>query len=334
MDFLPDTDQQALADATRDFIVHRFPLNDCPVLLDDVHWKEIAELGWLGLATDEDAGGAGATLVDEAFVFREVGRGLVPGPILTTLAAARLAAWTGDSALAAELIGGRTRVARAVPATAAGDRLLITDAPGSALTLIVDEASAALYATPIDLELSPGLEDGTVLGRVRTDDLGTPVLGTEDAEIVARLRRVLSILTSAQLAGITGATRDLATEYAKDRVQFGKPIGAFQAIKHRCADMAVNALAAENVMFFAALAETTTMAGSEFHVLAAAAFCRRAAFANVRANVQIHGALGFTVEDSAHRFVKRTHALCSVEGFGRAATRLGTLAHPNASEEL
>ncbi|KZS57890.1 hypothetical protein A4G26_14895 [Mycobacterium kansasii] len=334
MDFLPDPDQQALADATRDFIVHRFPLNDCPVRLDDVHWKEIAELGWLGLATDENAGGTDATLVDEAFVFREIGRGLVPGPILTTLAAARLAAWTGEPELAAELIGGRTRVARALPATAAGERLLITDAPGSALTLIVGEATAALYATPIDLDLSPGLEDGTVLGRARTEELGAPVLGTEDAEIVARLRRVLAILTCAQLAGITGATRDLAIEYAKDRVQFGKPIGAFQAIKHRCADMAVAALAAENVMFFAALTESTTTTGSEYHVLAAAAFCRRAALATVRANVQIHGALGFTVEDSAHRFVKRTHALCSVESFGRAATRLGTLAHPNASEEL
>jgi alkylation response protein AidB-like acyl-CoA dehydrogenase len=334
MDFLPNADQQALAEATRDFTGQRLPLNDCPVRLDDVHWKEIAELGWLGLATDEDAGGAGASLVDEAFVFREIGRGLVPGPILTTLAAGRLAAWVGDSVLAAELVEGRTRVARAVVGPREGDRLLITEAPGSALTLLVDQSSATLYETPADLELRPGLEDGTVLGRATAESMGAPVLTTEDVVTVARLRRVLSILTSAQLAGIAGATMDLATEHAKSRIQFGKPIGAFQAIKHRCADMAINALAADNVMFFAALTETMTAPGSEYNALAAAAFCRRAALANVRTNVQIHGAMGFTVEDSAHRFVKRTHALCSVEGFGRAAMRLGMLARPNASEEL
>jgi alkylation response protein AidB-like acyl-CoA dehydrogenase len=124
----------------------------------------------------------------------------------------------------------------------------------------------------------------------------------------------------------------LATQHAKNRAQFGKPIGAFQAIKHKCADMATNALAADNVTFFAALSETVA-SDSDYHALAAAACCRRAAFANARASVQIHGAMGFTVENSAHRFVKRTHTLCVAESFDKAAELLGGLPAAKTSEE-
>ena len=265
MDFLPDADQDALIEATRQYIQSRLPLTDSLARLDDLRWKEITELGWLGLATEEDAGGAGATLLDEVFVFREIGRGLVPGPILTTLAAARLAAWTGQTTLSTELIGGQARVARAVPLPGDNDRLLVLDAEDSALVLVVDRDRVALYSTPQRLEPSAGLEDGTSVGHAGRADLGPASVADDDGRTVGRLRRVLSILTSAQLAGICGATRDLATEYAKNRVQFGKPIGAFQAIKHKCADMATHALAADNVTFFAALTEMTGAPTSDYH---------------------------------------------------------------------
>jgi alkylation response protein AidB-like acyl-CoA dehydrogenase len=332
VDFLPDGDQDALVESTRQYIESRIPLSDSITRLDDIRWKEITELGWLGLATEENAGGAGATLLDEVFVFREIGRGLVPGPVLTTLAAARLAAWTGDTALSANLIGGQARVARALRLPGDKKRLLLVDAEDSALSLLVDSDQVAVYSTPQHLDLSSGLEDGTSLGYTGLAELGRASIVSEDRRTVGRLRRVLSILTSAQLAGISGATRDLATQHAKDRTQFGKPIGAFQAIKHKCADMATNALAADNVTFFAALTETVA-SDSDYHALAAAACCRRAAFANARANVQIHGAMGFTVENSAHRFVKRAHTLCVAESFDKAAELLGGLPAAQTSEE-
>lgn len=331
MDFLPDADQEALVEATREYIQSRVPLIGSTARLDDVRWKEMSELGWLGLATDESAGGAGATLLDEVFVFREIGRGLVPGPILPTLAAARLAAWTGHPALAREMIGGQVRVARAIPLPGDGDRLLVLDGEDSALLIVVDDGRAGLYTTPRHLGSSPGLEDGTSVGHTARGALPLAPVVTDDDQMVGRVRRLLAILTCAQLVGICGATRDLATEHAKSRIQFGKPIGAFQAIKHKCADMATQAWAAESVTFFAALSE---MAGpSDYHALAAAACCHRAAFANARANVQIHGAMGFTVEDSAHRFVKRTHTLCATESFDRAAALLGGLPTAQTSEE-
>ncbi|MGB8391715.1 acyl-CoA dehydrogenase family protein [Mycobacterium sp.] len=333
MDFLPDTDQDALIEATRWYIESRLPLADSIARPDEIRWKEFAQLGWLGLATEEDAGGAGATLLDEVFVFREIGRGLVSGPILATLVAARLAAWTGRTTLSTDLIGGQARVARAIALPGGKDRLLLLDAEDSALTLLVDGDRVALYTTPQHLEPSPGLEDGTSVSHTGLANLGQAEVVNEDRQTVNRLQRVLSVLTCAQLAGICGATRDLATEHAKNRVQFGKPIGAFQAIKHKCADMATNALAADNVTFFAALTEMTPAPESDYHTLAAATCCRRAAFANARANIQIHGAMGFTVEDSAHRFVKRTHALCVTESFDRAAELLGGLPGEQISEE-
>jgi alkylation response protein AidB-like acyl-CoA dehydrogenase len=333
VDFLPGPDQQALIDATRDYVESKIPLTDSLARLDDIRWKEITELGWLGLAVDEDAGGAGATLLDEVFVFREIGRGLVCGPLLATLAAARLAAWTGDTALSTGLIAGQARVARAIPLPGHSDRLLLLDPEDSALVLLVDDDRVALYSTPQHIDSSPGLEDGTSVGHVGIGELGSASTATEDHPTLGRLRRVLSILTSAQLAGIAGATSDLATEHAKSRIQFGKPIGAFQAIKHTCADMAVNALAADNITYFAALTETTGAQASDHHALAAAACCHRAAFANARDNVQIHGAMGFTVEETAHRFVKRTHTLCVTESFDLAAELLGGLPIAETGEE-
>lgn len=332
MDFLPDSDQQALADATRDFVRARFPLQHNAAEVDDGQWKEIAEFGWLGLGADEEVGGAGATLVDEGFVFREVGRGLVPGPILSTLAAGRLAWWAGETDLAASLIGGERRAARAVEADADGT-LLVLDPRGADVALLIGDRGAALHPMPDEPELHPGMEDGTVVARINADQLGEPLARLTDDDAVARLRRLILILTSAQLAGIAQATTDMACEHAKNRVQFGKPIGAFQAIKHKCADMATNALAADNLMFFAALNETLSASGSELHAQAAAAFGRRAAFANVRANVQIHGAMGFTVETHAHRYVKRTHVLSASEELGRSARRLGKLRRQEVSWE-
>jgi alkylation response protein AidB-like acyl-CoA dehydrogenase len=333
VDFLPDSDQDALVEATRDYIGSRFPLVDPPARLDDVTWKEIASFGWLGLAADEQIGGAGASLLDEVFVFREIGRGLVCGPILTTLAAARLAALTGRNDLAAELISGQHRVSRALPLPGDSNHLLLLDADSSDLTLLLEKDRIVLGSTPRLVSEHRGLEDGTLVGHIEHSALCDPAIDSDDVATVHAVKTTLSILTSAQLAGIAGATRDLATSYAKDRVQFGKPIGAFQAIKHKCADMATNALAADNVTFFAALAESTTPRSGYF-ALAAAANTRRAAFANARANIQVHGAMGFTVEDSAHRFLKRTHTLCVTEGFGQAAEQLGGLPSAEMSEEI
>jgi alkylation response protein AidB-like acyl-CoA dehydrogenase len=318
VDFTPSDDQQALARATREFVESRFSDHQQAAAPDDLLWKELAGLGWLGLGVAEDAGGYGATLLDEAFVFTELGRGLVTGPVLTTLAAARLATWQGARDLAESLITGELKVARAVQA---GDAILLADPEGSALALLVTDEVASLVSIPAATEMTTGIDDAA-LGRVGVAELTDTVVECRDVVTIAGLRRVLTVLTSAQLAGIASATADFATDHAKTRVQFGRAIGAFQSVKHACADMAIWAHAAIHAAYWAALTET------DYDVLAAAAFCRRAAFNNTRVNVHLHGALGFTTESTAHRYLKRTHTLCATEGFDRSARKLSSCGAP------
>lgn len=319
MDFTPSDDQESLARVTREFVQSRFPGHQPATAPNGLLWKEIAELGWLGLGVPEHSGGLGATLVDEAFVFTELGRGLVSGSVLTTLAAARLAARVGRQDLAESLIAGDIRVTRAVPA---GETLLIADPGVATLALQVTDEVARLASIPESVEMTKDVEDAP-LGRVGAAELTEVVVDCRDAEVIAALRRVLSVLTSAQLSGIASATADYATEHANTRVQFGRAIGAFQSVKHACADMAIWAHAASRATYWAALTET------EYDVLAAAAFCRRAAFGNARTNIHLHGALGFTTESTAHRYLKRVHILSATEGFDHAARRLASCGHPS-----
>jgi alkylation response protein AidB-like acyl-CoA dehydrogenase len=98
-------------------------------------------------------------------------------------------------------------------------------------------------------------------------------------------------------------------EYAEARVQFGQPIGAYQAVKHSCADMAIRAEAAASELFFAALAFEGARTDAAFQVSAAKVVAADAARCNAAANVQIHGGMGFTFEQDAHLYVKRSHVL-------------------------
>src|SRR5262249_42311423 len=106
---------------------------------------------------------------------------------------------------------------------------------------------------------------------------------------------------------IAEATRDLAVDYAKTREQFGKPIGSFQAIKHKCADMAVNAEAACSQTLLAALSLSKQEHDSMFQGAAATVVSNRAAVSNGEETIQIHGGMGFTSDCDAHLFLKRAH---------------------------
>jgi alkylation response protein AidB-like acyl-CoA dehydrogenase len=120
------------------------------------------------------------------------------------------------------------------------------------------------------------------------------------------------LLACAYLTGIAEAALAMAVEYAKTRRQFDQPIGAFQSIKHACADMAVRAEAARAQTYYAAMAVVTDAAGCGNEVAAARLITRRAAIENAKVNIQIHGAMGFTEESEAHLFLKRAHALAAL----------------------
>ena len=127
---------------------------------------------------------------------------------------------------------------------------------------------------------------------------------------------------AAQLVGVAEATRDQAVDYAKVREQFGQPIGAFQALKHRCADMAVQAELAYAQTFLAGLFELHAQTDSVFQGAAARVLAGEAALDNARSAIQIHGAIGFTWECDVHWLLKRAHLLRQLGGSPAAFRRM------------
>jgi alkylation response protein AidB-like acyl-CoA dehydrogenase len=165
--------------------------------------------------------------------------------------------------------------------------------------LLVDAGAAA------DREEQPGL-DPSVGVELATLDAGASTAG----DLVARGR----VLVAAMQAGICEATRDESAAYAKVREQFGKPIGTFQAVKHRCADMAVRAEATGGLTFLAALSLQDRTPEAPALVGLAKALASEHALANAADDIQNHGGTGFTAECPAHRYLKRANLLATVLG--------------------
>jgi alkylation response protein AidB-like acyl-CoA dehydrogenase len=334
VDLLPSPDQLELTAAAREFFAEQVPpagirlRRDEPAVLDVTTWHAGAELGLLGLSLPEDVGGSGLGLDDEVLVFREIGRGLVPGPFLSTALGARLAVLSGSPDLARRMVEGRAAVALGElrdgsvgPETLTG-RLDVLDAAGASFVLVLGEDGAGLVdaAALGELTPQPSIDPGTRLASADVD--AAPVLcWLPETEEPLRLRAL--VLVSAVLVGIAEAVRDQSSEYAKTRVQFGRPIGVNQAIKHRCADMAVAAEAALSQTLFGAVALASDRADREFQVLAAKIVAARAAIDGAAANIQIHGGMGFTYEHDAHLYLKRAHVLDLL--FGRTADHLAAL---------
>jgi alkylation response protein AidB-like acyl-CoA dehydrogenase len=282
----------------------------------------LAQMGWFGFSAAADQGGAGLRLVDEALMFRELGRRIVPGPLLSTTLAARVAVASGSLAVAADLIGGKRLAGLAEVRTGGdvvvwdagpADYLLVVDANRSRLSLIsTDGLPATSFADSID----PFYR----LATLEAAQLPQPIACVEDADAEGLLGHG-RVLVAAVLTGLAEGARDHSAAYAKERVQFGKPIGAFQAVKHRCADTALRAEAAWAQTAVAAIRLADL--GPEMaqvDVAAAKVVAGDAAIRNARDNIQNHGGLGYTAENEAHLFLKRSHILANTLGDARSLT--------------
>jgi alkylation response protein AidB-like acyl-CoA dehydrogenase len=301
MDLLPSADQDEIVATVRSQLDAGFDPSDRAL------WRRCAELGWFGLGLDESLGGVGFGLAEEALLFAELGAHATPGPFLPTVLGARVAAEAGESELAAQVLSGEAVVALAEPhVTGRADdagAVRIVDGPGADLLLHLTHDRVALVdAAAVDAVGIPSID--TLVPVSIAHDVGRATVRAEASDPAA-LRARGTVLIAAELAGIATATAEQSTQYAKDREQFGVPIGSFQAVKHRCADMAVRAEAATASVRYAALALADGRPDATFAVHAARSVAGDAAVANARVNVQNHGGIGFTWEHTAHRFVTR-----------------------------
>jgi alkylation response protein AidB-like acyl-CoA dehydrogenase len=307
MNLAPSQDQQAVAAMANEFLGQELPIARLRELaqerngpaLDEHTWKRCAGLGWLALGLSEEAGGSGFGLPEEVMLFRELGRHLAPGPFLSSVIGARVAAAAGASELVNAIVSGERQVGIEV-----GD--IAVNVRQADLILVIDTDAGELFTLksvdPID-----GIDPGSRFAQVRK---GAAVARAVDPHLLSRAR----VLVAAEQLGIIEAVRDMSASYAQTRVQFGKPIGAFQAVKHRCADMAIAAYATIGELFQAALLVEAGTEDAAFHAANAYVLATNGAKVSTADNIQNHGGIGFTWEQDSHLFLKRALLLEHILG--------------------
>jgi alkylation response protein AidB-like acyl-CoA dehydrogenase len=342
VDLLSSDDQLELVRVASEFFTEQLPISairerrEEPSAITRKLWSAGADLGLLGLSAAEDIGGAELDLEDEALLFRELGRRLVPGPFLASVLGARLAALAGHADLARSIVTGEVLVGLAQrrdgepgnggPVEGTFD---LFDTPDARYVLVADPSGAGLLdmASLAGVRAIECIDPGTRLASARADRV-VPLCWMPAGDDPIRSRGL--VLASAVLVGIAEAARDGAVVHAKTRVQFGRPIGVNQAIKHACVDMAVAAEAAWEQTLFAAISLRSGRIDAEFQVLAANVVAGRAAIDNAAANIQVHGGMGFTYEHDAHLYLKRAHVIEQL--FGSTRDQLDELLGQEAAQ--
>ncbi len=303
MDFELTADQESLQEGIRAFLDGRFPLDTVRAIeaagtLDRGRWQELGETGVFSLTLPEADGGLGFGISEAALVFEELGRALVPGPLVATLLAAP---WI-DGAAAGETVVGLFEPATPVSVVERQpelDALLVIDAGG-----IRRLDPAAVPTEPVRRPVDALTPMWLVTGDVpRGDDVA-------NGSAAARARLEGIVLTAALQLGLAIRATELATAYAKEREQFGRVIGSFQAVKHLCADMLVRAEVARAAVYAAAVALDGRSDDDPARAAAVAkTMAGDAAIANGKSGIQVHGGIGFTWEVDAQRFWKRACVL-------------------------
>jgi len=288
-------------------------------------WQTLCEqIGVAALPIPEEYGGAGATLVESCLVLEELGASLAPSPMLSNLI-------TGQALLAAPAGEERTdllaRVAAGEVASLLSiNRLIDTDqgttSGGAALVLDGDRATILLAEVENRLVLVdpatvrrtpvPTLDQGTRLAEVDLTGAAVTELGGADA--LDRAWQVGCVGAAAMQAGATRRGLEMTVAYGKERVQFGRPIGSFQALKHRMADMLVLVEMSRSAYLAAAEALSTGAADAAEKASIAKAYCGDALSRVASETVQLHGGIGVTWEHDAQLVFKRAHALNQVFG--------------------
>lgn len=341
-DLIRSTARQFLEDRVPMEKVRELMMSDTG--FDPVIWKEMADLGWTGLSIAEEHGGSGLTAVEMGVLLEEMGRLVTPGPFFASaVVASSVLQELGDTDQQANLLpglaSGETIATLAIfeqprgwspsdPATTArhidggwvltGEKrsvlngaeahlLLVTAATEDGVgVFVVDGHADGVIATP-----EPVLDPTRRQAHLEFDSVhldNAARLGEGDAS--EKLRRVLALATAALAAEqVGGAQRcmEMSVDYAKSRFQFGRPIGSYQAIKHRCANMLMRVEHAKSASYYAArvtedpaeLAIAAPLAGS----VASEAYVWVAG-----ENIQVHGGIGFTWEHGAHIYLKRAKA--------------------------
>jgi alkylation response protein AidB-like acyl-CoA dehydrogenase len=350
VDFELSDDQVVLRDAARELLdgfaspAQVRSVVDAGGGFDPKLWQAMVDQGWTALALDEAHGGLGLGFVEVAVLLEQVGAHVAPAPILSQVVALTTLTDTACDQSAGSvldrwlspLIEGSSLATVAWVALDAHERdgqWTVTGRTEPALyapsaDLAVVRSSDSLFA--VDLtdvgrpDREPAMDLTREVGWLTFD--GAPAVRLGGAELVERYGDLGATAYSAELLGIAQRALDLSVDYAKVREQFGRPIGSFQAVKHRCADMLVDVEGMRSAAYYAAWSVAADDADRSIAASTAKTWCSDASKRVTASALQVHGGIGFTWESDVHLFLKRSQL--DERAFGDATfhrTRLARL---------
>jgi alkylation response protein AidB-like acyl-CoA dehydrogenase len=330
MDFGLTDDQRDIQRTARDLLAERATFARVREhaeagTTDTALWKELCELGWPGIAISESNGGQGLGTIELSILCEELGRVVAPVPFLASAMAACVIEQAGSDEqrerwlpglASGEMIGA---LAGAVDGTA---ELVISGAQADVFVLVEDDGSGRLVAAR-DAEVSPVAAIDPTRSAARVSAAGGAGEQLEDG--CPGLGRAL-VAVSSELVGVSERALEMTVAYVKDRKQFGVPVGAFEAVSHRCAQMLLETEQARSLAAFAAWsadADPDSLAEAAAMAKAAASQAGREVTAGA---IQMHGGIGFTWEADVHWLFKRAQLDAALlGGAGRHRARVAAI---------
>ena len=339
MKFQLTDEQRALQDAVRSYLRDRFGPAQVRAVYEDPEgdgipadlWKAIGEQGWLAVLVPEEHDGIGLGLLDASVIAREFGASTTPGPWLSTILAGeaiRLAgspeqqkSWlprlaAGEIKAAVALVKpGSSPVPYSAPATAENGslsgRLQLVEYADVADVLVVAATDGLYLVEPSAATFTrcDALDRTTRLFTVDLDGAAGEKLENSSPEVVQQVLDRAAVLVASDLVGIARKALTETVEYDKTRVQFGKPVGSFQAIKHDLADLHVAVTMAEHAATYAAFAVDSGRPDATLAVSIAKSKAADTARKATSDMIQYHGGIGYTWEHDAHFYFKRAKRL-------------------------
>jgi alkylation response protein AidB-like acyl-CoA dehydrogenase len=306
VDFGFNDEQQAIKETARDMLASRSPLTKVREAAesgayDDSLWKEICELGWPGIAIAEEHGGQGLGMVELAILSEELGYACAATPFLSNASAGIFIERAGSDEQRERWLGGiATGEERGAAAFEPRSNDLVPDAEGAAV-LVLNDGDRAVVVAAGDADIEPvELIDATRSFASVSASGGDPLRGDVEA---AADRSVVAL--AAELTGIAQRALEIAVDYAKERQQFDRPIGAYQAVSHRCAGMLYDTEEARSLTYYAAWAADAEPESLPLAASMAKARASDAAWRVTNDALQVLGGIGFTWEHDLHFLLKR-----------------------------
>ncbi|HUS44301.1 MAG TPA: acyl-CoA dehydrogenase, partial [Ilumatobacteraceae bacterium] len=333
-------DHRSLAETVSSFAEKRDLCGAARALLESpdetlpAFWSEFAELGWLGLHLPEDVGGSGYGIDELVIVVEELGRMVAPGPFVPTVITSAVLAATAERDLRERLLPGFAD-GSTVGAVALGGSVTVTDGVatgdagvvlGAALASVIlvpvgDDVAVVEVGARVAIDTPTNLDPSRRSARVSLD--GAPAI------VISGARRTMvdlaRVILAADAVGVARECTSMGADYSKERIQFGRPIAMYQAVKHHCANMAVATELATSATWDAARAAAT--GGDQLTYAAAVAATLAAPAADLCANLstQVHGGIAITWEHDAHLYMRRATTLLHYLAAAEAAAELTDL---------